>query len=228
MAGFSNDDLVFLAGSTQAPEEEIVLRSFAALNDEYPQLKLVLVPRHPHRFDEVAALLDRSGLPWRRRSELSVQGSRFKGQGSGGDIVEPETLNLEPGVLLVDTIGELSAWWGTAAIGFVGGSLGSRGGQNMIEPAAYSVATCFGPNTRNFRDIVELLVGRNAAVVVRDGGELTSFVRQCLRQPSVAQRLGERSSALVREQLGATAATLDLLRPLVATGTDSTNQRHAA
>ena len=63
-------------------------------------------------------------------------------------------------ILLVDTIGELSAWWGTAAIGFVGGSLGNRGGQNMIEPAAYGVAACFGPNTRNFRDVVQMLVAR--------------------------------------------------------------------
>jgi 3-deoxy-D-manno-octulosonic-acid transferase len=228
LAGFSRDDVVFLAGSTQSPEEEIVLLSFAALKDEYPQLKLVLVPRHPHHFEEVAALLDRSGLPWHRRSALPVQGSRFKVQGLGVGNLELETLNVEPRVLLVDTIGELSAWWGAAAIGFVGGSLGSRGGQNMIEPAAYGVATCFGPNTRNFRDIVELLVGHNAAVVVRDGEELTSFVRQCLRQPSVAMRLGERACALVREHLGATAATLELLRPLTDANTDQIVQLHAA
>jgi 3-deoxy-D-manno-octulosonic-acid transferase len=228
LAGSSHDDIVFLAGSTQAPEEEIVLRSFAALKADYPKLKLVLVPRHPHRFDEVAELLSRSGLPWRRRSELPVQSSRFKVQGSGVGNFESGTLNLEPRVLLVDTIGELSAWWGTATIGFVGGSLGSRGGQNMIEPAAYGVATCFGPNTRNFRDIVGLLLGRNAAVVVRDGEELTSFVRQCLREPSVARRLGGRASALVREQLGATAATLELLRPMVTNGAGRTNERQAA
>jgi 3-deoxy-D-manno-octulosonic-acid transferase len=242
LAGFSHDDIVFLAGSTQAPEEEIVLRSFAALKDEYPQLKLVIVARHPHRFDEVAALLDRGGLPWRRRSALltgpksqvpsprSVDAAPRPGTWDLG----PETVTTFPiphspfRILLVDTIGELSAWWGTATIGFVGGSLGSRGGQNMIEPAAYGVATCFGPNTRNFRDIVELLVGRNAAVVVRGGDELTAFVRQCLREPSVAQRLGERASALVREQLGATAATLELLHPLVAFGADWSKGRHAA
>jgi 3-deoxy-D-manno-octulosonic-acid transferase len=228
LAGFKDDDIVLLAGSTQAPEEETALRSFAALKDEYPRLKLVLVPRHPHRFEEVAAMLDRSGLRWQRRSALTVQGLRFKVQGSGSADLEPGTLNLEPRVLLVDTIGELSAWWGTASIGFVGGSLGSRGGQNMIEPAAYGVATCFGPNTRNFRDIVELLVGRNAAVVVHNGEELTSFVRQCLRQPSVAERLGQRSRALVLEQLGATAQTLELLRPLIAADADCTGERQAA
>jgi 3-deoxy-D-manno-octulosonic-acid transferase len=228
LAGFADDDIVFLAGSTQAPEEEIALQSFAALKDEYPRLELVLVPRHPHRFDEVAAMLNHSGLRWQRRSSLTIQGSRFNVQGSSAGNLEPGTLNLEPRVLLVDTVGELAAWWGAAAIGFVGGSLGSRGGQNMIEPAAYGVATCFGPNTRNFRDIVELLVGRNAAVVIRDGQELTSFVRQCLRQPSVAGRLGDRAQALVREQLGATAATLEFLSPLVAPGATCTGERQAA
>src|SRR5207344_3013030 len=66
-------------------------------------------------------------------------------------------------VLLVDTVGELAAWWGTAAIAFVGGSFGPRGGQNMLEPAAYGAAVCFGPNTKNFRDIVAALLDANAA-----------------------------------------------------------------
>ncbi len=71
-------------------------------------------------------------------------------------------------VLLVDAVGELGAWWGTAQIAFVGGSLGNRGGQNMIEPAAYGAAVSFGPNTWNFRDIVAAMLARQAAVVVRD------------------------------------------------------------
>ncbi len=120
-------------------------------------------------------------------------------------------------IVLVDTIGELSAWWGTATIGFVGGSLGNRGGQNMIEPAAYGVATCFGPNTQNFRDMVQLLLAQEAAVVVRNGEELTRFVRCCLDAPSVAARQGERAQQLVREQLGATVRTLELLESLVPT-----------
>ncbi len=67
--------------------------------------------------------------------------------------------NRRPAILLVDAVGELGAWWGTAHIAFVGGSLTSRGGQNMIEPAAYGAAVCFGPNTWNFRHIVALLLG---------------------------------------------------------------------
>ena len=118
-------------------------------------------------------------------------------------------------ILLVDTLGELGAWWGAAAIAFVGGSLGRRGGQNMIEPAAYGAAVSFGPNTWNFRDIAASLLARDAAVVVRDGRQLTAFVRRCLEQPEFAAELGRRASQLVADQLGATVRTLGLLESLV-------------
>ena len=103
---------------------------------------------------------------------------------------------LAPRILLVDTVGELGAWWGTATIGFVGGSLfSSRGGQNMIEPAAYGVAVSFGPNTQNFRDVVEMLLSANAAVRVTSGEELTAFVRRSLEGATYAAALGDRAAA---------------------------------
>ena len=116
-----------------------------------------------------------------------------------------------PRVLLVDVVGELGAWWGTAHIAFVGGSLGNRGGQNMIEPAAYGAAVSFGPNTRNFRDIVAALLERDAAVVVADGEQLLAFVRNCLANPAEAAARGQRAASLVRQQLGATERTFQLL-----------------
>ncbi len=110
-------------------------------------------------------------------------------------------------MLLVDTIGELGGWWGTATIGFVGGSLySSRGGQNMIEPAAYGVALSFGPNTQNFRDVVEMLLGANAAVRVHSGDELSGFVRRCLEESNYASLLGRNAATVVRQQQGATGA----------------------
>lgn len=198
LAGITDGDVVFLAGSTQSGEETAALAAYRALSFKYPQLRLILVPRHPERFNAVAEELDRAGLAWQRRSRL---------EGDGAD--------LAARVLLVDTIGELGAWWGAAHLAFVGGSLSSRGGQNMIEPAAYGAAVCFGPNTRNFRDIVAMLLQRRAAVVVRDAAELTVFLRRCLLEPQFAQQLGERARALVDEQLGATRHTLELLEPLL-------------
>jgi 3-deoxy-D-manno-octulosonic-acid transferase len=117
-------------------------------------------------------------------------------------------------ILLVDTVGELGAWWGTATIAFVGGSFGSRGGQNMIEPAAYGAAVSFGPNTWNFRDVVTAMLAADAAVVVRSESELEAFVRRSLAEPAYAAALGGRAQALVQSQLGATERTITLLDAL--------------
>lgn len=195
LAGFRNDDVVFLAGSTQAPEEQLALDAFQAASKSHPRLRLVIVPRHVERTPEIAALLDRSGLAWQLRSRLdNSSGSESPGR--------------QPRVLLVDTTGELGWWWGTATIAFVGGSLdGKRGGQNMLEPAAYAAAVSFGPHTRNFRDEVGRLLSAEAAVVVADGPELTDFVRRCLQNEGFAAALGRRAAALVASQRGSTAAT---------------------
>jgi 3-deoxy-D-manno-octulosonic-acid transferase len=194
LAGFSDDDVVLLAGSTQEPEEAIAVETYRQLRGAWPRLRLVLVPRHPERFSSVARLLDASGMAWQRRTLLD-QGLRVP----------------EARILLVDVVGELGAWWGTAQIALVGGSLSNRGGQNMIEPAAYGAAVSFGPNTRNFRDIVASLLSREAAVVVRDAQEFRQFVERCLKEPAYAAALGQRAQSLVAEQLGATGRTLRLL-----------------
>jgi len=198
LAGIAHDDVVFLAGSTQEPEESLALAAYRRLSGAWPSLRLILVPRHPDRFEAVARVLDDSGVAWQRRTALDRQ---------------PPDPNAR--VLLVDAMGELGAWWGTAQIAFVGGSLGKRGGQNMIEPAAYGAAVCFGPNTRNFRDIVATMLARRAAVVVHDGDQLTGFVRRCLEDPRRAAELGDRARALVSEQLGATERTLHLMAALM-------------
>jgi len=199
LAGFAEDDIVFLAGSTQDPEEAIALDVFQTLRSQWPRLRLVIVPRHPERFEAAARLLEQSGAAWQRRSKLEEEGPR------------PEAR-----ILLVDTIGELGAWWGTADIAFVGGSMGSRGGQNMIEPAGYGAAVCFGPNTRNFRDIVSALLEAEAAEVVADRHELLAFVRRCLTDPDYAARLGRNARQLVVSQQGAAARTLVALEGLLA------------
>lgn len=197
LAGINDNDIVFLAGSTQSPEEALAIETYRSLKDEFANLRLILVPRHPERFAEVAQLLERSGLPWQRRSEL--------------ESARDETARI----LLVDCMGELSAWWGCAHVGYVGGSMGKRGGQSMIEPAAYGVAVSFGPKTHNFRDVVRMMLAREAAVVVQDGSELNAFIESCLRDQDRMQALGTRAQKLVSEQLGATAKTAALLSRLL-------------
>lgn len=205
LAGIQSDDIVWLAGSTQEPEEEIALRVYQRLAPEHPRLRLVLVPRHPERFDSVARLLEQSGLPWQRRSELPEQPAA----------TGRATARNQRRILLVDTVGELGGWWGTAQLAFVGGSLGNRGGQNMIEPAAYGAAVCFGPNTRNFRDVVAALLQREAAVVVANEDALQVFLQRCLNEPSFAAALGNRAREFVVSQQGATAATARQLESLL-------------
>lgn len=214
LACFGPGDVVLLAGSTQEPEEQLALETFRRCAEAFPRLKLILVPRHPERFERVAQLLTESRLAWRRRSQL--------------DTGLPDS---DARILLVDRIGELRAWWGTAAIAFVGGSLTARGGQNMIEPAAYGAAVCFGPATHNFRDVVALLLAARAAVVVRDGEELTAFVTRCLRDPEYSAELGGRGRQIVAAQRGATGRTMKLLSGLIEPAPESSaapGPRHAA
>jgi 3-deoxy-D-manno-octulosonic-acid transferase len=209
LAGIGPQDIVFLAGSTQDPEEQLAIDAFQQLSPRHPRLRLILVPRHPERFEEAARLLNSSGMCWQRRSTL-----------------EEEGLDEEARVLLVDAIGELGAWWGLATIAFVGGSMGTRGGQNMIEPAAYGAAVSFGPRTHNFREIVRSMLAADAAVVVNDGAELTCFVSRCLDEPSFAANLGRAARDLVRRQQGAADRTVDHLAKFMQT--PARRQRRAA
>jgi len=200
LAEISAEDIVFLAGSTQHPEEIFAVECYEHLKGEFPQLRLIIVPRHPERFEEVSAMLDDKGILWERRSALSESGLRNADHAR---------------ILLVDTVGELGGWWGTATITYVGGSMGTRGGQNMIEPAAYGAAVCFGPNTKNFHDIVEMMLRDDAAQVIHDKREMERFVRRCLEEPDFAERLGTNARNLVQRQVGATQKTLELLQALL-------------
>ncbi len=194
--GVAPDDLVWVAGSTQAPEEEIALDVFRRLRIDFPKLRLIVVPRQKDRFEEVADLLKRSGESFARRStEYSV---------------------LSTPIVLVDTIGELGAVWGLADVAFVGGSLdGKRGGQNMIEPAAYGCAVLFGPHVWNFRDAATRLAECGGAVQVADAAALEAEVRRLLADKSERERMGEAARAFVTRQQGATERTLDLLDDLM-------------
>ncbi len=194
----TTDDLIFIAGSTQAPEEAYALAVFRRLHAEYPRLRLVLVPRHRERFDEVAQQLAATEFTWTRRTALD---------GSLSPPQEPTRFE----VLLVDTIGELGDWWGLADVAFVGGSFGSRGGQNMLEPAAFGVPTCFGPRTENFRDISQALVEDQAAVVVHSLDELHDFVKKAINGGEFGSEMGRRAQDFVLAHQGAIAKTCDLL-----------------
>lgn len=196
-----SNNLIWIAGSTQDPEEQIILETYRGLQKEFPGLRLFLVPRQKDRFDEVARLLEHSSLPFIRRSKLTA----------------PSSLAPHPSSLvLVDTIGELGALWGLADVAFVGGSLdGRRGGQNMIEPAAYGAAVIFGPHAWNFRDTADKLVAAGGAIQIQGSDDLEATVRRLLRNAQERAHLGRNARDFVMKQQGATHRTIDCLDRLL-------------
>jgi 3-deoxy-D-manno-octulosonic-acid transferase len=181
-------DRVLVAGSTQPGEEAAALAAYTALKEKVPGLRLFIVPRAPERFDEVAKLIEPLG--GRRRSALTDR----------ADIV------------LIDTMGELGALWGLAEVAFVGGSLdGRRGGQSMIEPAAFGAAVVFGPHVWNFKDTAARLLELGGAVQVNDAAELPAAVGRLLADEKERRETGAAARAFVLTQQGATARTLDML-----------------
>lgn len=197
--GISSSDLVFVAGSTMDGEEAAALAAYHEAKKAHPRLRLVLVPRHAERFERVAAWLRGEGVAFVRRSHGSVNP---RDAGSS--------------VILVDTLGELSAVWGVADVAFVGGSLfRGRGGQNMMEPAAYGASVLFGSHTTNFRDAVEGLLARNGARRVKDPRDLMAALLEDLDQPQRAATRGEAARAFVLAQRGASSRTLAEIERLI-------------
>jgi 3-deoxy-D-manno-octulosonic-acid transferase len=186
---------VLVCGSTVEDEEPPILKAFENLRVAHPRAVMILAPRHPERFDDVAILVRQLGIPLFRRSLW--QGEPLAGA-----------------VLLVDTIGELAALYALADVAFVGGSLVPRGGHNIIEPAQHGVAIVTGNHTENFRDIVSLFQNRDAVRIV-GVSELPLTLMQLLADDDERRALGQRAAETIRSQMGATARTLEALQTLI-------------
>ena len=199
--GISASDVVFVAGSTMEGEEQAALDAYRAARAVHHRLRLIVVPRHKERFDAVARLLEAAGDPISRRSLLEdIRGERA----------------VSNSICLIDTIGELSAVWGLADIAFVGGSLfPGRGGQNMMEPAAYGAALLFGMHTHNFDDAVEGLLSCGGARRVADPGELATALLTDLDDPEAANERAIAGREFVLAQHGAASRTFSELERLV-------------
>jgi 3-deoxy-D-manno-octulosonic-acid transferase len=188
---------VWVAASTRAGEEEQVLDAFAQLRARIPRLLLVLVPRHPERFDSVAKLCHQRGFRVERRSARQ-------------DGVAPDTA-----ILLGDTMGELLLFHAAADVSYIGGSLVPLGGQNLLEAAAVGTPVVFGPHMFNFSDISRMALERGAGRQVQDAAELTSAVADYLENPAVRIAAGAAGQRMVTENRGALAKTLLLVRQML-------------
>ena len=189
---------LWVAGSTHAGmEEQALLEAQQRVRSEHPGALLVLAPRHPPRFDEVAQALRTAGVSFVRRSaadSLSDSGCA---------------------VLLLDSLGELLDFYAAADLAFVGGSLAPIGGHNLLEPAALGVPILTGPDNHNSAEIARLLIARGAAHVVHDGTELGTRVSELLADPAARERMGAAGRASVDSNRGALEKLLALIEPLL-------------
>ena len=194
LRGGFGDRPVWVAASTRVGEEEFVLDAFAHLRELIPRLLLVLVPRHPERFDSVAKLCQQRGFHIERRSARK-------------QAVAPDTA-----ILLGDTMGELLLFHAAADVAYIGGSLVALGGQNLLEAAAVGTPVVFGPHMFNFSDISRMALERGAGRQVRDAGELTTAVAEYLENPAARRAAGDAGLRMVAENRGALVKTLALIR----------------
>jgi 3-deoxy-D-manno-octulosonic-acid transferase len=199
-AALGDSGPVIVCGSTVEGEEPPLLRAFENILATHPRALMILAPRHPERFAEVARLLESLGIRSAKRSLWN------------GD-------TLTGGVLLLDTIGELAALYSLADIAFVGGSLVPRGGHNIIEPAQHGVAIVVGNHTENFRDIVGLFQSRDALRVVGPA-DLPLVLMELTSNPQTRAELGRRAAETLRSQTGATQRTADALQGLLKPASD--------
>ena len=191
-----------VAGSMLEGEESALLEAWPALLQVDSRLVMVLAPRHPERFGAVAALLEKSGLEWVRRSEWRSE------KASERTPVQPGT------IVLLDTIGELSSVYSLASIAFVGGSLIPAGGHNPLEPAQFGVPILIGPHFANFRAIVdELRAGDGISIAAKE--DLAGSLIKLIEDRASAKAMGLRAKQVFDKQAGATGRCVEALRKLL-------------
>lgn len=186
------DRPVWIAASTHPEEEAVVMEAHRAVLAYAPRALLLWAPRHPERFAAVLATAARSGMKTGSRREEALPGSDTE-------------------VFVVDTLGELMAFYAASDVAFVGGSLQEIGGHNLLEPAALGVPALVGPHTFNFQEITELLIETGAVQRISDAASLGKKICQMFRHPDERQRRGESGRLRIAAERGALGRTLELI-----------------
>jgi 3-deoxy-D-manno-octulosonic-acid transferase len=199
LLGLGEGDLVWIAGSTHRGEEAAVVDAYTRLRRRFPNLVLLLAPRHPERVSEVERLVAERGLPTVRRSDLPKARDR-------------------DAVVILDTVGELAQIYRVATVVFVGGSLVPTGGHNMLEPALLRKPVLFGLHTTNFRESAELLLEAGGAVLVQDASLLEARVAELLADADLRCRMGEAALQTIVSRQGAVKHTIELVERYLVEG----------
>lgn len=187
---------VFIAASTHVGEEALILSVYKALKTKFQKLLLILVPRHPERFDQVAEQIKKQDLNYNRRTKDSIPAKDTE-------------------VFLVDTMGELPLFYGISNIAFVGGSFVNIGGHNILEPAALSLPILVGPYTQDINEIADLFKKSSALIQVSTEMELISVLKDLLSDNNKCNAMGVAAKQLFVKNQGATQKTVELIRNLI-------------
>ena len=191
---------VLIAGSTHRGEEEILLEVLHQIHGRYPIVKMILAPRDVPRSGGIVELVRRAGVVAELRSKMSSLTAEQR---------------AEVRVVVLDSIGELGRFYSLADLVFVGGSLVSHGGHNILEPAAQGKPILVGPHMFNFRDTYALFSKRNACVTVLDGQELAQKTLELLQNKHTAEQMGREAAQIVAENQGAAVRTVEHLRQII-------------
>lgn len=194
--GMRPGEHIFVAGSTHEGEDQIVFDVYRKLLDRYPDFKLILIPRHPERGQDVLALAKALDF-----ADCIVMSDINKGK-----------KRIDERVVIIDVIGELFKVYSLATVVFCGGSLVPRGGQNILEPAAWGKMVFYGPSMEDFREERELLEAAGAGVMVRNGTELLGCILNFLADPEELNRRGSRGRDIVIANMGAAQRYAAMIR----------------
>jgi 3-deoxy-D-manno-octulosonic-acid transferase len=167
---------LLVAGSTHRGEEESLIDALALLRTKFPDLSMVMAPRHPERFDDVEKLLKKSPFSYQRRSQ--AQPSDW----------------FDKDILLLDSVGELVDFFAAADLAFVGGSLVQVGGHNLLEPARFGKPVLFGPHMIHYQQLAAEMLRQGAAVEVADARDLAAAAGELLADPAKRCRMGQRAA----------------------------------
>lgn len=190
---------VWIGASTRQGEEELLLQAHSAVTEQHPHALLILVPRHPERFQEVAEMCLERGFSLHRRSQ-----GLFPAE--------------SPAVYLGDSMGELPLYYAASDLAFVGGSLAQLGGQNPLEPAALGLPVVMGPHVFNFAEITRMLAQQGGLVQVTEANDLARLLLRLIPDPDLRARMGEKAAEVVQQNRGAVDRVVHSLEQLLPAG----------
>jgi 3-deoxy-D-manno-octulosonic-acid transferase len=195
--GLRQRDKLLVAGSTHEGEEEIVFNSYKDLLKEFPDLKLLIAPRHPERANEIEKIAVKNNFSPMRVSQLNLETCKP---------VNGQT------IFVLDTVGQLMNYYAISDIVFVGGSLIKKGGHNILEPASLGKPVIFGPYMFNFRDISDLFIAAKACILIHGKEELSGAIKDLLINPEKMQELGRNGRNVITQNQGAVSRTFEQIK----------------